>query len=1100
MKRKNTHLKIIMIVFTISLNSLYAQDTFPGTALYFDGLFNYVECGNSNHIGITNAMTIEAWVKVPSSVPDGSHVGVIIGNYDHYPNFNFEGYTGGGLRLWWNDGEVNVNTTNIDLRDDSWHHVAVTRDSVANQIIFYADGQKITSVNQTGSNADYHWPLRIGRDFASNPVFPFNGIIDEVRLWNVARSTQEIRENMHLTLNGSETGLLACWQFNEASGNITSDPVGGHDGTLYNFDADEWVESNVPVGGGTSITRTVSSSGIYDFIDTGMYMNFTAKTGTDTIVVTRLDRIPDTTIVSCPTYGSQYWLINKFGSGTFTVNLIFISAERILHMDEQVPDAFRLFNRPGNSEGSWSNIMGASAASVSDLTITFEGISSFGRFFIGKELFSNINTGLDGLSLGSVVWGDYDNDGDLDIIQSGLGESALLCKIYRNDTGVFTDINAGLAGTGYGSLALGDYDNDGDLDILMTGMSFLNIANTIIYRNDSGVFTDINAGLDSVYYSSGTWGDYDNDGDLDVLISGREVSDSSIARIYRNDISVSSPGGQAERIFTDINAGLTGVYYGSGTWGDYDNDGDLDILITGINSADSSISKIYRNDLDPSQSSGHAFTDINADLTGVCAGSAAWGDYDNDGDPDILLTGYVMTSTLSVVSEIYRNDDGVFTSLNAGLPGVIMGSAIWGDYDNDGDLDFLLTGETINSDYISRIYCNDLDSLQGSGHKFTDIDAGLINDFYNSTAWGDYDNDGNLDILLMGSDDSNNDIFRIYHNNNRIHNTIPFSPDGLTADIYADSISFSWNKANDNETPQDGLSYNLVIGFSELDSLLVSSMADMITGYRLISAIGNTGQLTAWTYQIQIPGLYQYTQVITPDYWGVQTIDHAFAASPFAMQSLIPITYIQIYNDEILNLADLLAWNIVHPEAVFNYQIQIDDEPAFTHCEINDTLEFPIVPPPDDNKYSVELDDLIGCSNLVVGTKYYWRMKPNYSFGYATAFTKPAGQFWFGFKTAIDDQETTVPKDFALLQNYPNPFNPLTQIKYALPQNARIKIELYDMLGRKIQTLLDEQKNAGYHSIKFNASRYRGMASGVYVYKIVTDKGFSDSKKMILLR
>ena len=168
------------------------------------------------------------------------------------------------------------------------------------------------------------------------------------------------------------------------------------------------------------------------------------------------------------------------------------------------------------------------------------------------------------------------------------------------------------------------------------------------------------------------------------------------------------------------------------------------------------------------------------------------------------------------------------------------------------------------------------------------------------------DNDGNLDILLMGSNGSNNDIFRIYHNNNRIHNTIPFSPDGLTADTSADSISFSWNKANDNETPQDGLSYNLVIGFSELDSLVVTPMADINTGYRLIPAIGNTCQLTSWTYQIQISGLYQYPQVITPDYWGVQTIDQAFAASPFVMESLIPITYVQIYNDEILNLPDLL--------------------------------------------------------------------------------------------------------------------------------------------------------------------------------------------------
>ena len=82
------------------------------------------------------------------------------------------------------------------------------------------------------------------------------------------------------------------------------------------------------------------------------------------------------------------------------------------------------------------------------------------------------------------------------------------------------------------------------------------------------------------------WGDYDNDGDLDILLTGDHGSGGRVAKVYRND------GGGT---FTDIGAGLTGVYDSSVAWGDYDNDGDLDILLTGY-SGSGKVAKVYRND------------------------------------------------------------------------------------------------------------------------------------------------------------------------------------------------------------------------------------------------------------------------------------------------------------------------------------------------------------------------------------------------------------------------------------------------------------------------------------------------------------------------
>jgi CSLREA domain-containing protein len=308
-------------------------------------------------------------------------------------------------------------------------------------------------------------------------------------------------------------------------------------------------------------------------------------------------------------------------------------------------------------------------------------------------------------------------------------------RVYA--AGEFTDIGVALAGVIASSVAWGDYDNDGDLDILIAGASSTSSGSGLakIYRNDSGgIFTDIGAALTGVFSSSVAWGDYDNDGDLDILLTGTTNDTSGISKVYRND------GGN---VFTDINAGLTDAYYTSVAWGDYDNDGDLDILLAGRSGSYpgpyAAITKVYRND------ENSIFTDVNAILAGVMWGSAAWGDYDNDGDLDILLAGCPDGDSCSGSSiRLYRNNGGAFSEVVVTLPAVSRGAAAWGDYDNDGDLDIVRTGWT-GSALFSGVYRND-----GNG-VFTDIGAGLTGVDYASVAWGDYNNDGRLDILLVGN-------------------------------------------------------------------------------------------------------------------------------------------------------------------------------------------------------------------------------------------------------------------------------------------------------------------------------------------------------------
>jgi hypothetical protein len=97
--------------------------------------------------------------------------------------------------------------------------------------------------------------------------------------------------------------------------------------------------------------------------------------------------------------------------------------------------------------------------------------------------------------------------------------------------------------------------------------------------------------------------------------------------------------------------------------------------------------------------------------------------------------------------------------------------------------------------------------------------------------------------------------------------------------------------------------------------------------------------------------------------------------------------------------------------------------------------------------------------------------------------------------TAVEENKGLV-SAFYISQNYPNPFNPVTNIKYTVPQRSFITLKIYDMLGREVSTLVDEEKPAGSYTVVFDGN---SLASGVYIYQLQAGK-FSDTKKLILLK
>ncbi len=478
--------------------------------------------------------------------------------------------------------------------------------------------------------------------------------------------------------------------------------------------------------------------------------------------------------------------------------------------------------------------------------LTLVLLSLIFAFSTKSQQFENISAGLSNLKESCVAWGDFDNDGDADFIACGLkSNNSPATLLYINEEGSFSETNPGIVAVSGGSLDWGDHDMDGDLDLLVTGLS-LSGPFTAIYNNDNGVFTQTTDPLVNVMGGEGTWGDFDNDGDLDFFITGNM---NSILYENREGSFVESP-----YVFPDMQSS-------SVAFGDYDNDGDLDVFLMGDTGA-GMFSYLYEN------TDGDFILNYN-NFNGLFAGTVCWVDYDNDGDLDLNISGLDMY--LESNYHIYSNNgNGMFTLEFPNVNDISSSTSEWADMDNDGDLDVYVAGK-LNScgAYFSGIYKNEGGTLL--------FHSGVFPDSYNgSAAWVDYDNDGDNDILITGESSSGSSFTTLYRNNDHsntfVYNTKPLAPANLQANVTDNIVEFSWEHGSDNETSQEGLSYNIRIGFTPSSQEILSSMSDE-DGQRLISDIGNVGQGTNWTIKHFGIGTY---------YCSVQTIDQCGNGSDFS--------------------------------------------------------------------------------------------------------------------------------------------------------------------------------------------------------------------------
>jgi hypothetical protein len=295
-----------------------------------------------------------------------------------------------------------------------------------------------------------------------------------------------------------------------------------------------------------------------------------------------------------------------------------------------------------------------------------------GSFILVTNSISLRNVGVRSVNWGGAAWGDYDNDGRLDLFEStGDGKTNYL---YHNEgDGIFTIIDSPLFHkTNIVSLgcAWADYDNDGYLDLFVATRSPSSggANDQLLHNNGDGTFTAITNSVvvqDNANSQSGIWCDFNNDGWPDLFVA---VLNGTRNLLYTNN---------GNGTFTKITTGPIATEGGNsvaGAWGDYDNDGLSDLFVSG------SKNHLYHN-----LGNGN-FTEITtgiivndvADFDAVCG----WADFDNDGYLDLLVTG-------SKNYLYHNNGDGTFTKVS--IPGLTTaattggaGGAAWGDFNNDG--------------------------------------------------------------------------------------------------------------------------------------------------------------------------------------------------------------------------------------------------------------------------------------------------------------------------------------------------------------------------------------------------------------------------------
>jgi hypothetical protein len=467
-----------------------------------------------------------------------------------------------------------------------------------------------------------------------------------------------------------------------------------------------------------------------------------------------------------------------------------------------------------------------------------------------------------------------------------------------------------------------DFTNDGNLDIILFGDP--NFDDVICYNNVDGyTYAPIND-LD-YYYMCSDFTDIDKDGYIEGFFR-HEITMGSY-----NNIELQNTLGS---LLTSIWSGADGYDISHFDLNDYNNDGEIDMLLSTssqvevVDNNDNYIAGCSQ--ITPIQNINNFFeftTDFNHDglfdlitdnglfersgytfvnvWSNNGVSSSSWGDYNNDGKIDLVC---VSRDSLYVIENDSLNNFGY---INIGEEGKKYIIAQWGDYDNDGDLDILVENKYIMNKSSVKI-------IENKGSNIFEVSDSLLLLDHSSPQFVDYDDDGDLDIVSLSEIDLTGNL-RFYENTINVINNPPQAPTGLVEQFINNEIILSWDAASDDYTNSSSLTYNIKIGTTP-GGIDICSPNSLANGKRLIEEKGNQLLDTFAVYSLE-PGIY---------YWSVQAIDNCYKGSTFS-----EVRYLAVVLDEIEQENICFEYSIFPNPATENITFELNTTQEYRNMQLH---------------------------------------------------------------------------------------------------------------------------------------------------------------------
>ena len=496
---------------------------------------------------------------------------------------------------------------------------------------------------------------------------------------------------------------------------------------------------------------------------------------------------------------------------------------------------------------------------------------------------------------GQQVWGDFNNDGLLDIFITA-GQSNPSSVLYKNNgNGTFTEILTDITSLAKSSAVFFDYDNDGNLDLLISGSADGSSTATLteLYHNTGapkyefvlnekenlvGISSEGNDNSTRLLEAV----DYNNDGWVDIFMSGNAGStwdvsgNSRVVALYKNDhgtFKLQTTPVDGTSNFTSMNGG--GIHCG-----DVNNDGYVDMIVSGyVDGTVQTATDLYINKGDGTFS---YYADSRSIFTGQTQGETFFADINNDGWLDIVEIGRDVNNSWASFSNLFINKhDLKFTKLSNSKTNLIGGDAVVavGDINNDGLVDLAVSGWGPNTTFFYN---------KGDSSFLTSpIDPDKARARGGCTNFVDIDKDGNLDFTIFGYRDGGDGTpenpswpdYLLINNISTGDNKAPSIPTNFLATQNGEDVVLTWNKSTDDFTPANAIRYNVFAKSKTGTEVYTYFPSNTTTGELNANINGVRPLLSGTSFTLKGKSIDSYT-------FGVQAIDNANKASEFATNEI----------------------------------------------------------------------------------------------------------------------------------------------------------------------------------------------------------------------